>query len=84
VQEDRGVVLVRRDGIAKREAAEILEQVVQLVEARVIGMPERIAPREVLGRERGEAQQVVASVHHHVDREVVAGEHEEIGAPRVA
>ena len=30
-------------------------------------------------RERRQAEEVVAAVHHHVDGEVVAGEHEEVG-----
>ena len=46
------------------------------------GPARRPAPRTIRG-ERAEPEQVVAAVHDHVDGEVVAGEHVEVGPFRV-
>ena len=80
----RGVVAVGGDRRAEREGAEVLQQVVELVEAAVAGGPPAVALGERLGRERREPEQVVGAVAHHVDGEVVAGEDVEVGPDAIA
>ena len=84
LQEERSVVSVRGDWCPERERAEVLEEVVELVERPLAVFPAPIALGERLRRERRQPQQVVGPVTDHVDGEVVAGEHVEVGTHTVA
>ena len=84
LQELRRAVLVGGHGRAEGEEAQILQQVVQFVESGIARCPQRIAPGEQVGREGAQAEQIIAAVHHHVNRQIVAREHFEIGAHVVA
>ena len=84
LQKLRRVVPVARDGLPEGEAAQVLKRVVELVEAGIAGLPPGVAAGEEIGGEGREPQQVVASVHHHVDGEVVARQHQEVGPAAVA
>ena len=84
LQELGGRVFVRRHRRAKRDLSEILQQIVDADRPRVVVGPEPIARGERLDAERGQAEQVVAAVEHHVDREIVAGVDAELRTPAVA
>ena len=84
LQEQRSVVSVRGDWCPERERAQVLEEVVELVERPLAVFPAPVALGEGLRRERRQAQQVVGPVTDHVDGEVVAGEHVEVGTHTVA
>ena len=84
VQHDGGVVAVGGNGGAERVEPEVLQQVVELAERRVARRPPAVALGEGVGRERRQPEQVVGAVADHVDGQVVAGEHEEVGTDAVA
>ena len=84
LEEHRRVVAVGRDRRPERERAEVLEQVVELVERAIAVGPEPVALGERLGRERRQARAGSRSRTDHVDGEVVAGEHVEVGPDPVA
>src|SRR5208283_998340 len=84
LQELGSAVLVGGDRGAECEVTEVLQQVVELIEARVALKQVTVTQGEVVGGEGGEAEQVIGAVHHHVDGEVVAGEYLEIRADAIA
>ncbi len=84
LEELRSAVFVSRNRGAECEKAQILQDVVERVKVRVACGPQRIPVGEQIGRKRAEAQQVVAAIHHHINRQVVAGEDFEIGPSPVA
>ena len=77
-------VLVGRHGRPEGKVAEGLKGVVELIKPRVARGPPLVTLREGGRRGRRQAQQPVAAVANHVDREVVAGEHVEVGPHAVA
>ncbi|NCX98463.1 MAG: hypothetical protein EBX35_07780 [Planctomycetia bacterium] len=77
-------VLVGRHGRAEGEVAQGLEGVVEFVEPGVAGRPPGVALCERLGPGGRKAEQPVAAIPHHVDRQVVAGEHVKPGPHPVA
>src|SRR5262245_38578929 len=75
---------IRGNRRAEREAAEVLEDVVDRPEPRFITLgPGGVTPRERVRREGRQAQQIVAAVHDHVDGQVIAGQHQEVRSARV-
>ena len=76
--EHRGIVAVAGNGVAERKRAEILQEVVELVEPGVTVRPHAVARGELFRRKGREPEEVVGAVHHHVDRKVVTGEHDEV------
>ena len=84
LQEQRRVVSVGGDRRAERERAQVLQEVVELVERSLAALPAPVALGERLRRECREPQEVVGPVADHVDGQIVAGEHVEIGTDPVA
>src|SRR6266540_4961280 len=84
VEELRGAVLVAWDRCAEGERAQVLEGVVQDEEARIAVCPQTVTEGEGLRREGRQAEQVVAPVDDHVDREIVAGVQLEVRPKLVA
>ncbi len=62
-EEHGGRMLVGGDGVAESEEAEVLEGVVEFVEAGVAGVPVFVALGEEVGGEGAEAEEVIAAVH---------------------
>ena len=60
--------------------AQILQRIVQFVEIRVARLPQVISRREQIRSKRAESQQVIATVHDHVNRQVVSREEMKIGS----
>ena len=78
------VVSVAGHGRTERELAEVLQQVVEVMEAGVALGPHRVACREEIRGKGRQPEQVVAAVHDHVDRQVIAGQHHELGPDLIA
>ena len=77
-------MFVGGDGIAEGKSAQRLERVVELVKPDITDQPPPVPQREQVRRERGQAEEVVAAVDHHVDGEVVAGKDHEIRAGAIS
>ena len=77
-------VFVGWDGGAESEEPEVLEAVVERVKLGIAFEPRFVALREKVGSECAKAQQVIASVHDHVDGEIIACVHTEVRAHGIA
>lgn len=83
-QEHGCAVFVGGDGCAEGEEPEVLEAIVQRVKRGIAIEPCFVALREHVGSECAKAQQVIASIHNHVDGEVIACVHAEVRAHGIA
>ena len=70
--------------VAERHGPQRLQGVVELERPVVAGRPQPVAAGEGLGGAGRQPQQVVAAPADHVDRQVVAGQHQEPGTAGVA
>src|SRR5258706_4839173 len=78
-EELRRTMLISGNWRAESEKTEILQLVVKLIETPIAQCPQRIPPRKQIWRECAEAKQVIAAVHHHINRQFIASEDLEIG-----
>ena len=84
LQEHGCAVFIGGDRSAECEKAEVLENVVERVKSGVSREPRAISLREQIWREGTQAEQVIASIHHHVDGEIVPSIDTEIGSNGIA
>ena len=73
-------MLVGRHRRTKHELAKILQQVIQTVKSIVTCQPASIALGKYFRRERRQPKQIVAAIDHHINCQVIAGEHLKFGS----